>query len=193
MHHQGRVPVDCIGGNETVPDIGVAIYRSAAGGRTASYSCIFPSAPSRLCVLCVSIAQADRTVTQPAGQRTAITAESLYLANLLLVPGLAFAALGYLFLKRRQTAGALARNHLEQAFAASCWAGLLLVVGSGVMVMIGGVEGMHTWMVVIVYFVSMHGTLVVLGVLGLARALAGKPCRYPLVGWPFESTMVNDE
>lgn len=119
-----------------------------------------------------------------SGQRLAIAAEALYLVNLLLVPGLAFLILAGLFLRRGGT-GALARNHLEQAFAASCWAGVLLIGVSGAIVLIGDIEGMRTWVVGIMYFVCMHATLVLLGVLGLARALSGKPYRYPIVGWPF--------
>lgn len=114
----------------------------------------------------------------------AIAAESLYLVNLLLVPGLAFMVLAVLFLLRGRAAG-LARNHLEQAFAASCWAGVLLIGVGGAIVLIGDIEGMITWVVGIMYLVCMHATLVLLGVLGLARALSGKPYLYPLVGWPF--------
>ncbi|BCO32159.1 hypothetical protein TspCOW1_22620 [Thiohalobacter sp. COW1] len=118
------------------------------------------------------------------GQRLAIAAEALYLVNLLLVPGLAFLILAVLFL-RRGRAGQLARNHLEQAFAASCWAGVLLIGVGGAIVLLGDIEGMITWVVGIIYLVCMHATLVLLGVLGLARALSGKAWRYPLVGWPF--------
>ncbi|MAT64652.1 MAG: hypothetical protein CMN57_03305 [Gammaproteobacteria bacterium] len=119
-----------------------------------------------------------------SGQRLAIAAQVLYLVNLLLVPGLAFLILAVLFLRRGQ-AGRLARNHLEQAFAASCWAGVLLIGVGGAIVLIGDIEGMITWVVGIIYLVCMHATLVLLGVLGLARALSGKAWRYPLVGWPF--------
>lgn len=118
------------------------------------------------------------------GQRLAIAAEALYLVNLLLVPGLAFLVLAVLFLRRGQVSK-LARNHLEQAFAASCWAGVLLIGVGGAIVLIGDIEGMLTWVVGIIYLVCMHATLVLLGVLGLARALSDKPYRYPVVGWPF--------
>ena len=118
-----------------------------------------------------------------SGQRLAIVAEALYLVNLLLVPGGAFLMLAVLFLRRGRAAG-LARNHLEQAFAASCWAGVLLVGVTGAIVLLGGMEGMHTWMWAIIYFVCMHAALVLLGVLGLARALSARPYRYPLIGWP---------
>jgi uncharacterized Tic20 family protein len=37
-------------------------------------------------------------------------------------------------------------------------------------------------MVVVLYFTTCHATLVLLGVLGLAKALAGQCYRFPLVG-----------
>jgi hypothetical protein len=118
---------------------------------------------------------------QAPGQRLAVVAESLYLANLLLAPGLAFLALAWLWLKR-EGEPELARNHLDQTMAATLWAGALLVVTSGVLVIFGGPESPATWLVVILWFVSAHGGLVLLGMFGLARALAGKRFVYPVVG-----------
>ena len=47
------------------------------------------------------------------GRDLAIIAESLYLANLLLVPGICFAILFWLWLKHKDTASPLARQHLS--------------------------------------------------------------------------------
>lgn len=118
---------------------------------------------------------------QVPGQRVAIVAESLFLANLLLAPGFAFLALAWLWWRRANEAP-LARNHLEQTMTASLWAGVLLVLTSAALIAFGGPQSPATWLVVILWFVSVHGGLVVLGMLGLARALAGKPYVYPLVG-----------
>ncbi|MDS4019429.1 MAG: hypothetical protein RKR03_02785 [Candidatus Competibacter sp.] len=116
------------------------------------------------------------------GQGLAVAAESLYLINLLLLPGLAFLALLWLYLRRRDDAPPLARGHLRQTLSASLWAGALLVVANLVVVALGGYDAAWTWVVVILYFTTAHTTLVVLGILGLARSLAGQPYRYPLVG-----------
>lgn len=118
----------------------------------------------------------------PPGQGLAIAAESLYLANLLLLPGLAFLVLLWLYLRRRDDTSPLARGHLRQTLSASLWAGALLAFVSLVLVALGGYDAAWTWVVVILYFTTAHTTLVVLGILGLARALAGQPYRYPLVG-----------
>ena len=118
----------------------------------------------------------------PEGQGLAVAAETLYLVNLLLVPGIAFVILLYLYFRHRATAPALARGHLQQTVAASFWAGLLLVLVNGLVLWLWGYDQASTWVVLLLYFVSCHAALVRLGVVGLARAMAGKPYRYPVIG-----------
>lgn len=122
-------------------------------------------------------------VSQP-GSGIAIAAEVLYLTNLLLVPGLGFLALGWLYLRHSKSAPPLARCHLAQTMSASIWAGVMLVVVNVLIIMLGGYDSPNTWMIVIIYFTTVHATLVLLGTLGLARAMAGQNYRYPLVGRP---------
>ena len=126
------------------------------------------------------------------GEGLAIAAESLYLANLLLAPGLAFAALLWLYLSRRREATPLATAHLDQTVSASVWAGILLIGVNGAILLVGGYDGPNVWTVVIVYFTVFHSTLVVLGILGLARAMAGQCWRYPLVGRPLPAGCRRD-
>lgn len=116
------------------------------------------------------------------GQGIAVAAEALYLANLLLVPGLCFLALLWLYFRYRVTASALARCHLRQTVAASLWAGVILVVVNGLILLGGGWQSAHVWMYVIIYFTVGHSTLILLGMVGLAKAMAGKSWRYPLLG-----------
>lgn len=118
---------------------------------------------------------------KPAGQGLAVVAEMLFLANLLLAPGLAFAAIVWLWRKHRD-ASPLARCHLDQTFFVSLWGGALLVVACAGILLLGGLDREWTWVVVIIYFTCVHSTLVLLGVVGLAKALAGKPYVYPLIG-----------
>lgn len=117
----------------------------------------------------------------PAGQTLAVIAESLFLANLLLAPGLAFAVIAWLWFGK-QAAPPLARCHLDQAFWVSLWGGLLIVVASSAILLLGGFDWEWTWVAVILYFTCVHSTLVVLGALGLAKAMAGRPYVYPLIG-----------
>ena len=46
----------------------------------------------------------------------------------------------------------------------------------------GGYHQPYTWVVLLLYFTTAHASLVLLGVLGLARAMAGQGFRYPLIG-----------
>lgn len=122
----------------------------------------------------------------PPGTSLAVTAEALFLVNLLLVPGVAFALLALLYLRRIGTAPPLARCHLRQTFFASLWAGVLLVAVNGLILALGGYDAPNTWVILVLYFTTCHATLVLLGVLGLAKAMAGQPFRYPLIGRPCE-------
>lgn len=124
----------------------------------------------------------DTDDAPPLGQGLAVAAESLYLINLLLLPGLGFLLLLWLFFRHRDSAPPLARVHLRQTVSASLWAGALLIFTNLLIVVLGGYQTAWTWIIVILYFTTVHATLVLLGILGLARALAGQPCRYPLVG-----------
>lgn len=116
------------------------------------------------------------------GQPLAVLAESLYLANLLVAPGLAFAALVWLWWRHRADAPPLARQHLRQATFVSVVAGLLIVCLSALIVALGGFAANGTWVLVITYFVCVHGALVLAGMFALSKAMAGQPWRYPWVG-----------
>lgn len=112
----------------------------------------------------------------------AVTAESLYLVNLLLAPGLGFLALFWLWRKHKDSAPALAVAHLKQATFVSLYGGLLIAVFVTAFIALGGLTWKWTWVLVIMYFTCIHSTLVCLGMFGLSKAMAGKAWRYPLIG-----------
>lgn len=118
----------------------------------------------------------------PGRATPGVQAEALYLINLLLAPGLAFVLLLLLYRRHRDSADPLTRCHVRQAFAASLMAGLLLAGVPALIALAGDLDHPATWMALLLYFVCCHAALVLLGVLGLARALAGKPYTYPLLG-----------
>ncbi|RKZ45253.1 MAG: hypothetical protein DRQ41_00640, partial [Gammaproteobacteria bacterium] len=105
------------------------------------------------------------------GQSLAIIAESLYLINLLVLPGFAFLVLMWLYLKY-ENYSELAGCHLRQAFSASIWAGLLLLLVNGIIIMAGGYNSPYIWVIVILYFTICHSTLVILGIIALVKAMA---------------------
>lgn len=124
----------------------------------------------------------DGATPPVAGQTLAVIAEILYLVNLLLIPVIAFVVLAILYLRHVRTAPALAVCHLQQTLSASLWAGVLLILANLMIVALGGYRSSWTWVVVIIYFTVCHSSLILLGTVGLAKAMAGKPYRFPLVG-----------
>jgi uncharacterized Tic20 family protein len=123
-------------------------------------------------------------MTEPtdAGKSLAITAEALYLTNLMLLPGIAFIMLWVLYRKHSQSNLLLARCHIKQTFITSIWAGFLIIIVNAAIVIFGGYSQPWTWVVLLIYFTCIHSTLVMLGVIGLSRAMAGKHFHYPLTG-----------
>ncbi|WP_126444330.1 hypothetical protein [Sulfuricystis multivorans] len=116
------------------------------------------------------------------GQGLAVAAESLFLVNLMLAPGLAFLLLAWLWLKHRVAAPPLARCHLDQTFFVSLWGGALIIAICAAFLFFLGWDWEWTWVAVILYFTCIHSTLILFGMLGLAKAMAGKPYRYPWIG-----------
>ena len=112
----------------------------------------------------------------------AVQAEVLYLCNLLLLPGVAFIWLWWLYRQHAATASPMARCHLLQTLAASIWAGVLLLPLTLLTFAVGGFDSIGAWTVAIIYFTTCHASLVLLGVFGLTKAMAGQLWRYPLLG-----------
>jgi uncharacterized Tic20 family protein len=123
---------------------------------------------------------------EKAGQNLAVLAEALYLINLLLLPGLAFAGLFALWLKNRDSAPPLARQHLRQTTFVSLIGGFLIVTLSGLVLALGGLDWAWTWVVLVLYFTCIHSTLVLFGMYGLIKAMSGQVWRFPLIGPPLE-------
>ena len=119
------------------------------------------------------------------GQQLAVLAESLYVANLLIIPFLGFIILGFVFLKKHGTAPPLAQSHLEQTIAASIGIAIMFIAFAGIIMLLRmwGLEAVGVWMIVVIVFTIIHATMVLFGVLGLARAMAGKCWRYPVFGY----------
>ncbi len=111
----------------------------------------------------------------------AVWAESLYLFNLLLAPGLGFLALVWLW-RRHPSASPVERLHLYQTLVVSLWGGALIVLVGGLIIWLGGLDSPWTWLWVLLYFTFIHSSLILLGVLGLVKALNGQPFYYPFIG-----------
>jgi hypothetical protein len=123
---------------------------------------------------------------EKAGQNLAVLAESLFLINLLLAPGIAFAILLWLWLRNKDSAPPLARQHLKQATFVSLWGGLLIASLITLFILIGGLHSEWTLVAVILYFTCIHSTLVLMGMYALIKAMSGQVWRFPLIGPPLE-------
>ena len=113
----------------------------------------------------------------------AIIFQSLYLANLLLLPGVFFIVLVYYFLKYRSskkddnrknvTLNNIEIIHLFRSIQLSVVAGILLVVIPLVVILVSAQQE-ATIMIALIYFVTLHATLVLIGMFNLSRAMAKK-------------------
>ena len=111
----------------------------------------------------------------------AILAETLFLANLLLIPVVPFLVLLSLFLKYRNNADSLAFNHIRQTFIASLWAGFFIVVVATIFYFFSTVSEAVTWTIIITYFTCIHSLFVMYGIYGLAKAMAGQEVKFPFI------------
>jgi len=111
--------------------------------------------------------------------RFAIIYQSLYLANLLLLPVISFLVL--LYYLNKSTQGKLGRKrlsrynkiHLYRSIQISSLAGILLGIAP-VFYILYSAQFSTSVMVVVFYFVTLHTAFVLIGMLNLARAMARK-------------------
>ncbi len=115
-------------------------------------------------------------------RQPAVWAEVLYLLNLLLLPGIAFLMLIALWWRTRTIKKAFERSHLDSAFRGSILAGMLIICILMIMFYWGDVSNPYFWVTVVLYFTIVHTSLVLMGVVGVARALAKKAFYFPLLG-----------
>lgn len=106
----------------------------------------------------------------------AIISHSLYLANLLLLPGVSFLILIWLLISDNKSNNPLSRwnrIHLIRAIQLSVVAGIFLIIIPSLFVLAS--QNIDTsLMVLIVYFVTIHAGFVLVGMFNLSRAMAKK-------------------
>ena len=121
----------------------------------------------------------------PEDTNIAILAESLFLANLLLIPVIPFLVLFYLYRKYKNTDNSapesLAFNHIRQTLMASVLAGVLIICVAGIFYFFSNISAAITWTIIITYLTCIHSVFVMYGIYGLAKAMAGHPVKFPLI------------
>lgn len=111
----------------------------------------------------------------------AVRVQILYLLNLLIIPGIGFVMIYLLLKEHKGTTNTLTRSHVSQAFVASVVVGVLIVGFTLLMLTFGSTDDPYTWMWIILYFTCFHSTFILLGVLGMIKAMASETYRYPLM------------
>lgn len=116
------------------------------------------------------------SVRTPSSTRSAIIYQSLYLINLLLLPGIAFFILLWLWFTKEKSPQRMARwvrVHLIRTIQLSLAVGIFLII-IPMIVMVISPEFDASLMVMIIYFVTLHAGFVLIGMLNLSRAMAKK-------------------
>lgn len=119
----------------------------------------------------------------------AIICQSLYLANLLLLPGIFFLVLVYYYFSYRShntkestevshsnillRVKGIGKIHLIRSIQLSLLAGIMLVI-IPLIVIISSNQQQASIMVALIYFVTLHASFVLIGMFNLSRAMAKK-------------------
>ncbi len=123
----------------------------------------------------------DKNEQLEMDRRLATTAEALFLINLLLLPGVGFAMLVALNFGSRGGNCPLSRNHLSQTVGVSVLGAILVVSAAALFFLLGGF-GIYTKLLALLYFICIHLTLVIMGIIGFSKAIKGQHYSFPLVG-----------
>lgn len=113
---------------------------------------------------------------------SAILSETLFLANLLLIPVIPFLILFSMYIKHRNNPDSLAFNHIRQNFIASIWAGTFIVLVAGAFYFLSDISQAATWTIIITYITCVHSVFVMYGIYGLSKAMGGYKVKFPLIG-----------
>jgi hypothetical protein len=103
--------------------------------------------------------------------KTAIIAESLYLCNLLLLPGISFLILLWLFITKKNISS-LERIHLIRCIQLSLAAAALIFIPLMVILFVG--DFASQFMILLLYFIMAHATFVIIGMYNLTKAMVKK-------------------
>ncbi len=113
---------------------------------------------------------------------SAIISETLFLANLLLIPVIPFLILFSMYIKHKNNPDSLAFNHIRQNFIASIWAGIFIVCVAGSFYFLSDISAAATWTIIITYITCVHSVFVMYGIYGLSKAMGGYKVKFPFIG-----------
>ena len=114
-------------------------------------------------------------------KRLAVTAESLYLLNLMF-PLIPLVFMLIMYRRRFGEAAALGRNHLRQSLLAAFISSGLFILANLFILAHGGYRSVAALITFEVYFIAVVPLFVVPGLMALLRAMNEQEFRYPLIG-----------
>ncbi|HEC07452.1 hypothetical protein [Thiolapillus sp.] len=123
----------------------------------------------------------------PEKQGLAITAEALYMLNLLF-PVLPLFALGVIYFRHRNDPSLFVRSHVIQPWIAALISTALFFLINLIAALAGGYTSLdnlisiHSLVALEVYTLLVILPFLVPGLLALTRAMSGQAWRYPLIG-----------
>lgn len=123
-----------------------------------------------------------RLKPSPEDIRLASWPAALYLLNLMLIPGLAFVLLIWLYMKNKDSSSEFVQHHFHQNLLAMVVSGVAIIGVSIAILLLGGFTSPWTWMVLVLYAVCVHALLILLGVFSFIKASNGQDYQYPLFG-----------
>jgi uncharacterized Tic20 family protein len=115
-------------------------------------------------------------------RRLATLAQALYLTNITILPLFSFVILVFMYKKNFAKMHATAVLHCRQAIFANIIAGILLIAVSGLIFLTGSFDSPYMWMILIIYFLSIHSVLILYGVFALIKAHNEEDYVYPVFG-----------
>lgn len=116
-----------------------------------------------------------------------ILPSGLYLANLLVAPGIAYVLLIVLLFRFRESENKLFLYHLKASLILATIVGMILI-GIPIGILLIGYFSDLAWMLALTFLVTFHGFSVIFGVYILAKAMANQPFWFPFIK---KSDLVN--
>ena len=115
------------------------------------------------------------------GKTLAVISEGLYLLNLLF-PLLPVVVLAWLWWRHRRHAKALVRNHLHQSLFGAVIVSIVFMAANLLIIFLDGYRSLQALVIFEAYYIVCVPLLLVPGLIGLVKAMAGQAYRFPLIG-----------
>ena len=121
-------------------------------------------------------------IVAQTNRKAAVFAHLLFLMNITFLPIIAFIWLLVIYQKNKSTAEEHVLAHYHQSIVANVVSGILLIVVSGLILFLGDLQSVYTWMWLILYFTCIHSVLILFAVFAMMKANNGKQYTYPIFG-----------